>query len=193
MKSKKTDLSDFGDGLYHSCHYRGLSKIDMFLDLIHVSHLLLSCFFVCVGCSVVSDSLQLHGLEPARLLCPWNSPGKNTGVGCHFLLRCLLYLFLNPWSQKFAVQLSTTMDTYLGIKYEVDKAMRACSVAQLCPILCNPMDCSPWYFPGKNTGVGCHFILRGIFLTQGLNPRLLALAGGFFITEPPGKPKVIQG
>ena len=29
--------------------------------------------------------LQPHGLWPARLLCPWNSPGKNTGVGCHFL------------------------------------------------------------------------------------------------------------
>ena len=36
--------------------------------------------------SVVSNSLQPHGLQPARLLCPWNFPGKNTGVGCHFLL-----------------------------------------------------------------------------------------------------------
>ena len=34
---------------------------------------------------VVSDSLQSHGLEPTRLLCPWGFPGKNTGVGCHFL------------------------------------------------------------------------------------------------------------
>ena len=31
----------------------------------------------------------------------------------------------------------------------------------------------PWDFPGKNTGVGCHFLLKGIFLTQGSNPRLL--------------------
>ena len=31
--------------------------------------------------------LQHHGLLPARLLCPWDSPGKNTGVGCHFLLQ----------------------------------------------------------------------------------------------------------
>ena len=36
---------------------------------------------------VVSDSLWPHGLWPAKLLCPWNSPGKNTGVGCHFLLQ----------------------------------------------------------------------------------------------------------
>ena len=35
---------------------------------------------------VVSDFLQPHGLYPTRFLCPWNSPGKNTGVGCHFLL-----------------------------------------------------------------------------------------------------------
>ena len=43
---------------------------------------------VCVlSCSVVSNSLQLHGLQPTRLLCPWNSPGKNTGVSCHFLLQ----------------------------------------------------------------------------------------------------------
>ena len=37
--------------------------------------------------SVMSDSLRPHGLEPTRLLCPWNSPGKITGVGCHFLLQ----------------------------------------------------------------------------------------------------------
>ena len=42
---------------------------------------------ICVSCSVVSDSLQLHGLEPTRFLCPWDSPGKNTGVGCHALLQ----------------------------------------------------------------------------------------------------------
>ena len=39
--------------------------------------------------SVVSDSLQPHGLYPARLPCPWDSPGKNSGVGCHFLLQVM--------------------------------------------------------------------------------------------------------
>ena len=39
-----------------------------------------------VSHSVVSDTLPPHGLNPARLLCPWNFPGKNTGVGCHALL-----------------------------------------------------------------------------------------------------------
>ena len=37
--------------------------------------------------SVMSNSLWPHGLQPSRLLCPWDSPGQNTGVGCHFLLQ----------------------------------------------------------------------------------------------------------
>ena len=39
------------------------------------------------SCSVVSNSLWPHGLWPTKLLCPWDSPGKSTGVGCHFLLQ----------------------------------------------------------------------------------------------------------
>ena len=39
--------------------------------------------------SVVSDSVWPHGLKPTRLLRPWDSPGKNTGVGFHFLLQCM--------------------------------------------------------------------------------------------------------
>ena len=42
---------------------------------------------VCVSRSVVSNSLWPHGLQPTRLLCPWDFPGKYTGVGCHFLLQ----------------------------------------------------------------------------------------------------------
>ena len=54
-----------------------------------------------------------------------------------------------------------------------------CLVTQSCPILCYPMDQSPPGFsvhgnsPGKNTGVGCHALLQGIFPTQGSNPGLL--------------------
>jgi len=35
----------------------------------------------------MSDSLRRCRVKPARLLCPWDSPGKNTGVGCHFVSR----------------------------------------------------------------------------------------------------------
>ena len=37
----------------------------------------------------MSDSLQHHGLQPTRLLCPWDFPGRSTGVGCHFLLQVI--------------------------------------------------------------------------------------------------------
>ena len=65
-----------------------------------------------------------------------------------------------------------------------------CLVAQLCLILCDPMDCSPpgssvhGVSPGKNTEVGCLALLQGIFETQ-----LSHIAGGFFTICSPGKPK----
>ena len=37
----------------------------------------------------MSDSVQPHRQQPTRLPNPWDSPGKNTGVGCHFLLQCM--------------------------------------------------------------------------------------------------------
>ena len=43
--------------------------------------------------SVVSDCLETHRLHPASLFCPWDSPGKNTGVSCHFLIE---EMFLTP-------------------------------------------------------------------------------------------------
>ena len=49
-------------------------------------------------------------------------------------------------------------------------------VTQSCLTLCDPMEPTrllhPWDFPGKSTGVGCHFLPQGIFLTQGSNPDL---------------------
>ena len=69
----------------------------------------------------MSDPVRSHRPQPPRLPRPWDSPGKNTGVGCHFLLRCM-------------------------------KVKRESEVAQSCPTLSDPMDCSP---PGSST--------RGIF------------------------------
>ena len=67
-------------------------------------------------------------------------------------------------------------------------------VAQSCPTLGDPMDCSPpgssigpWDFPGKSTGVGCHFLFQGIFLTQGSNPGLPHCRQMLLLSEPPGK------
>ena len=45
------------------------------------------CVCMCVSHSVMSDSFRPHELQLARLICPQNSPGKNTGIGCHSLLQ----------------------------------------------------------------------------------------------------------
>ena len=47
------------------------------------------CCCCCQVASVVSDSVRPHRRQPTRLHRPWDSPGKNTGVGCHFLLQCM--------------------------------------------------------------------------------------------------------
>ena len=61
------------------------------------------------------------------------------------------------------------------------------------PGLCDPMNCNrllrPWDSPGRDTGVGCHFLLQGFFPNPGIEPTSPALAGGFFTAEPPESPK----
>ena len=69
-----------------------------------------------------------------------------------------------------------------------------CNCSLSCPTLCDPTDCSPprilfsWNFPGKNTGVSCHFFLQEIFLTQGSNPYFLYWQDSLPTPVPPGKP-----
>ena len=79
--------------------------------------------------------------------------------------------------------------------------MHACTL-QSCPTLCDPMDCSPpgssihGIFPGKNSGVGCHFLLQRIFLTQGTNTYHLGLLNwqmGSVPLAPPGKLRISDG
>ena len=56
----------------------------------HLSHQFLCSLWAkneCLVTSVVSNSVRPYGLQPARLLYPWDSPSKNTGVGCHALLQ----------------------------------------------------------------------------------------------------------
>ena len=60
--------------------------------------------------SVVSNSVRPHRRQPTRLPCPWDSPSKNTGVGCHFLLQCMkvkvkslsrIRLLVTPWTAAY--------------------------------------------------------------------------------------------
>jgi len=63
-----------------------LVKAMIFPVVIYGYELLLLLLLVA---SVVSDSVKPHRRQPTRLPRPWNSPGKNTGVGCHFRLQCM--------------------------------------------------------------------------------------------------------
>ena len=63
----------------------------------------------------MSNSVWPHGWQPTRLPCPWDSPGKNTGVGCHFLLQCMkvkvkslsrVRLLATPWTAAYHAPLS---------------------------------------------------------------------------------------
>ena len=73
--------------------------------------------------SVVSNSLGPHGLQSSRLLCPWDSPGKSTGVGCHDLLQGIFLIQgLNPllMSPAFAGMFFTTNATQEAQEYLED-------------------------------------------------------------------------
>ena len=78
---------------------------------------------------------------------------------------------MDIWLSPFTVDLKLSQYCLL-ISYVL------CLVAQSCPALCDPMECSPpgssvhGDSPGKITGVGCHALFQGIFLTQGSNPGL---------------------
>ena len=71
-----------------------------------------------------------HRQQSTRLPCPWDSPGKNTAVGCHFLLQCM------------------------KVRSESD-VTRSC-LTQWPHGLQPTRLLHPWDFPGKSTGVGCH-------------------------------------
>ena len=63
-----------------------------------------------------------------------------------------------------------TQVQFLGQEYPLEKQMVIHSNILLTPWTVASRLLCPWAFPGKNTGVGCHFLLQGIFLTQGSNP-----------------------
>ena len=73
-----------------------------------------------------------------------------------------------------------------------------CVVTQSCQTLCNPMDCSPpsssvhGDSPGKNTGVGCHALLQGIFPTTGLNPGIAHCRQILYHLSHQSNPKILE-
>ena len=75
---------------WFSSLWASLNTIDMTLKLILVLGCLFHFSWYCSRVtSVVSNSVRPHRRQPTRLPRPWDSPGKNTGVDCHFLLQCM--------------------------------------------------------------------------------------------------------
>ena len=77
-------------------------------------------------------------------------------------------LLFRSYFHHFIFQL---IDSFFCFRYSAIDSFQKVKVTQLCPTLCNPMDC-PWNSPGQNTGVGSLSLLQGIFPTQGSNPGL---------------------
>ena len=70
--------------------YWALATFPLLSHSLPLRNVMAGCRVLSVFCLVVSDSLWCHELYPARLLCVWDFPGKNTGVGCRFLLQGIL-------------------------------------------------------------------------------------------------------
>ena len=66
----------------------------------------------------MSDSVRPHRRQPTRLPHPWNSPGKNTGVGCHFLLQCM-----KVKREREAAQSYPTLETPWTAAYQAPPSM----------------------------------------------------------------------
>ena len=157
------------------------------------------------SCSVISDSLQPQGLYSSWHSPGQNTgmeshslfqgifpiQGSNLGLShCRWIFYQLSHkgsprigiLNLNHFI-KLLRRSKICMSKFINI-WSAIHTLYVCSVIKSCPILCNSMDHSlpglicPWDFQGKDTGVDCHFLLQGIFLTQGSNPRLLWLLHG---------------
>ena len=87
-------------------------------------------------------------------------PGKSTGVGCHFLLQGI---FPREWTR--VSRIAGRRFTIWATREALGCSAAAAKSLQSCPTLCDPIDSSPsgsrpWDSPGKNTGVGCHFLLQ---------------------------------
>ena len=89
----------------------------------------------------MSNSVQPHRWQPTRLPHPWDSPGKNTGVGCHLLLQCM------------------------RVKSESEVA-QSCPICSDPMDQSPPGSSVHGIFPGKSTGVGCHCLLQGTWLRK---------------------------
>ena len=117
------------------------------------------CPYACMKVQLVShvQLLTTPWIVASRLLCPWDFPGKNTGVGCQLLL----------WRSS----------------PPRDQTCISCMIVRFLTTEPPLSFFCPWDFTGKNTGVGCHSLLQRDLPDSGIEPMSLAFpafAGGFF-------------
>ena len=134
-------LTIWASHVLHFLNQDGMSRCNL-LDLAwiphtHIYYKLCYCCCCCWVTSVVSDSVRPHTGQPTRLPCPWDSPGKNTGVGCHFLLQCM-----KVKSEKWKWSHSVVLDSKRPHGLQPTRLLL------------------PWDLPGKSTGVGCHCLFQ---------------------------------
>ena len=84
-KGQIDELASFTFDIFRFVKYLKLHLLDLYCFIFFSVYTFtdLMCCAV-LSHSVMSNSLWPHGLQPARILCPWDSPGNNTGVGCQF-------------------------------------------------------------------------------------------------------------
>ena len=90
---------------------------------------------MCVSCSVVSDSVWPHGLWPTRLFCPWDSPGKSTGVDQSVQLLSRVQLFVTPWTAAWQTSVSITNSQSLIKLMSIESVMPSSHLILCCPLL----------------------------------------------------------
>src|SRR5574340_381233 len=112
----------------------------------------------------MSDSVRPHRRQPTRLPRPWDSPGKNTGVGCHFLLQCM-----KGKSESEVTQSCPTL-------------CYPTTVAHQAPLFIG--------FSRQEYWSGLPFPPPGDLADPVIEPSSAALAGRFFTTEPPSLPHI---
>ena len=130
----------------------------------------------------MSDSVRPHRWQPGRFHHPWDSLGKNTGVGCHFLLQCMkvkvkslscVWLFATPWTAAYQAVPSmgfSRQEYWRGVPLPSPLGSRAQGQYL-------------WYM-----GLAASWHVGSTWIRDW--PMSPALVSGFFTTEPPGKPDI---
>ena len=107
---------------------------------------LLSALSWCSACTSVSEGVLLMYL--------WREMSSTTTYSSTFLFSLESFSYFTPF---FSKAQSITDLQRMSLRWK-----HSSSVTQSCPSLCGPMNCRPWDFPGKNTRMGCHFLLQWV-------------------------------